>query len=108
MSGPLRARVLQSFKNIHKTRKNIFDGDIIALTEARNKINEEYKKCKHVSDPGAIEELVKYSEEVEKELRTTVIQAKEVKPGVFEAKIRDETVKLENVPFNECASKQNN
>lgn len=66
--------------------------------------------------------MLKFSKEVETELRSSVIQAVEVSPGkygempcakfinlkipstiffVAEAKIRSETVKLDNVPFKE-------
>ncbi|XP_056635459.1 complex III assembly factor LYRM7 [Diorhabda carinulata] len=106
MSVNIRRQVLKTFKELHKTRKTVFQGDLTALSEARKRINEEYKKCKHVTDLKAIEELIKYSQDVERELRTTVIQAREVKPGIYEAKITKDTVKLDNIPFSECASKQ--
>ncbi|VVD05782.1 complex III assembly factor LYRM7 [Leptidea sinapis] len=99
----IRKSVLMSFKKLHRTRNNVFKGDVKALNAARVKINEEYKKNKHVTDTAAIQAMIKFSTDVENELRTQVIQAKEVKPGVFEARITDDTVKLENVPFDEHA-----
>lgn len=102
MSINLRNKVLQSFKALHKARKETFAGDVYALSEARKRINEEYQKKKHVSDVSVIDELVKYANEVERELKTTVIQIKETKPGRYQAKITKETVKLDNVPFKDC------
>ncbi|CAH1105131.1 unnamed protein product [Psylliodes chrysocephalus] len=104
MSVNIRQKVLQSFKTLHKTRLNVFNGDALALSEARKKINEEYKKNKHVTDQTAIEELIKYSNAVEQELKMCVIQAKEVEPGVYQATITKDTAKLDNMPFDEFAS----
>lgn len=103
MSINLRLKVLQSFKNLHKTRKSVFNGDVKALSEARKKINEEYRKYKNVSEASTIEEMVNYANEVEEVLRKCVIQAKEVEPGRFEATITKDTLRLDNVPYNDCA-----
>ncbi|KAJ8978577.1 hypothetical protein NQ317_015994 [Molorchus minor] len=81
-------------------------GDTFALNEARNKINQEFKKQKHVTDVNAIEELINYTNAVENELRTCVIQAKKVAPGKFKAEIREETVKLDNVPYKDCPTQE--
>ncbi|EFA04839.1 uncharacterized protein LOC658291 isoform X1 [Tribolium castaneum] len=105
MAQNLRREVLAAFKSLHKARKHVFQGDNNALTKARSKINEEYKKCKNVTDKHAIEELVNYSKAVETELRVTVIQAREIQPGQYEVRLREEIPRLENVPFNECAQK---
>ncbi|KPI94739.1 LYR motif-containing protein 7, partial [Papilio xuthus] len=95
--------VLQSFKKLHRTRLKVFEGDLRALIAARAKINEEYKKNKHVTEEGSIRAMIKFSEDVETELRTQVIQAREVRPGVFEAKITEDTLKLDNIPYNDSA-----
>ncbi|KAJ0178885.1 hypothetical protein K1T71_005660 [Dendrolimus kikuchii] len=92
--------VLQSFKNLHRTSMKVFQGDQRALTAARLKINEEYSRNKNVIDTEAIKAMIKFGEDVERELRTQVIQAKQVKPGVFEARITEDTVKLDNTPYN--------
>ncbi|KAG6459608.1 hypothetical protein O3G_MSEX011482 [Manduca sexta] len=81
----------------------VFVGDERALTAARIKINEAYRKNKNVENEDAIKEMIKFGEDVERELRTQVIQARQVKPGVYEAKITEDTLKLENVPFNDNA-----
>ncbi|XP_046963216.1 complex III assembly factor LYRM7 [Vanessa cardui] len=99
----LKRMVLKSFKQLHRTRLRVFDGDERALTAARLRINDEYNKNKNVENEEAIKAMIKYGEDVERELRTQVIQAKEVKPGVFEAKITEDTVKLDNIPYNDAA-----
>ncbi|XP_031848181.1 complex III assembly factor LYRM7 [Nomia melanderi] len=87
MGDNLRKQVLSTFKKLHRTRMNTFNGDEVALTVTRNKINEEYKKYKNVTNTAAIEELNKFAEEVEHEVRTTVIQAVEKEPGKFALRI---------------------
>nr|CAH7740973.1 unnamed protein product [Callosobruchus chinensis] len=93
--------VLDSFKNLHKTRKRVFKGDDRALQQARQQINEEYKKFKNATNPKGIEELLQYAIQVEQELRTCVIQAREVAPGKFQAEITSDTLKIDNVPYKE-------
>ncbi|XP_077296203.1 complex III assembly factor LYRM7 [Arctopsyche grandis] len=97
----LRNQVLNCFKKLHKARKLIFNGDDRALQMTRFQINDEFNKNKSIDDDAKIKELVEFGLAVEYELKTTVIQAKEVKPGVYEAKINPETRKLDNVMFNE-------
>ncbi|XP_067000397.1 complex III assembly factor LYRM7 isoform X2 [Anabrus simplex] len=94
--------VLQSFKNLHRARKSVFQGDEFALRAAQTRINEEYRKYKHVEDAAVIEELLKFAEAVEIELKASVVQAREVQPGTYELRITAETRKLDNVPFSEC------
>ncbi|XP_076651933.1 complex III assembly factor LYRM7 [Halictus rubicundus] len=102
MGDNLRRQVLHTFKKLHRTRMNTFQGDEHALTVVRNKINEEYKKYKNVTNSAAIEELNKFALEVEHEVRTTVIQAVEKKSGVFELRITKDTEMVDNVPFKDC------
>ncbi|XP_044747411.1 complex III assembly factor LYRM7 [Coccinella septempunctata] len=97
----MKRQVLQSFKSLHKAGKVVFEGDLAALEKVRLKINDEYKKNKNLRDKTVIDEKIKFSKEVEKELRSSVIQAVEVAPGKYEAKIRSETIKLDNIPFKE-------
>ncbi|KAF5282089.1 hypothetical protein FQR65_LT14407 [Abscondita terminalis] len=98
----LRREVLKCFKNLHRVRERVFEGDAKALTLGRDKINEEYRKNKIITDDAKISELIQISKDVEKELLTTVIQAKEIKPGLYKAEIRPEILRLENVPYKDC------
>lgn len=75
------------YNSCHIIRYNVysqtFGGDKRTLLAARNKINEEFKKNKHVQNEGSIDELLKMAKEVENELKANVIQAKEKEPGVY-------------------------
>ncbi|CAL7940238.1 unnamed protein product [Xylocopa violacea] len=108
MADNLRQKVLHVFKKLHRTRMNTFQGDEHALKVTRNKINEEYKKYKNVTNPAAIEELNKFAEEVEHEIRTTVIQAVETEPGRFALRITPDTALVDNVPYKDCDILKNN
>uniref|UniRef100_A0A1B6C4T0 Complex III assembly factor LYRM7 n=1 Tax=Clastoptera arizonana TaxID=38151 RepID=A0A1B6C4T0_9HEMI len=101
MANSLRHEVLKAFKSLHKARLNVFKDDNIALEAARKKINEEFVKNKHVTDEGAIKEMLKFTSEVEQELKTHVIQAREVRPGEYAVRITPDTEKLTNIPFTE-------
>ncbi|XP_046683763.1 complex III assembly factor LYRM7-like [Homalodisca vitripennis] len=101
MSGKIRRDVLKAFKSLHRARTSVFNGDEFALQVARNKINEEFEKNKHITDENVIREMIKYSKEVEMELRTTVVQAKEIEPGKYEVRITEDTAKMENIPFQD-------
>ncbi|KAK3913411.1 Complex III assembly factor LYRM7 [Frankliniella fusca] len=99
-SKVLRKEVLAAFRKLHKTRQKVFRDDIHALTAAREKINEEFRKNMAVSDEAAIKELVDFAKAVEYEMRTTIIQTVEVAPGRFAARIREDTAMLDNVEFD--------
>lgn len=101
----------------------MFAGDQTALAAARLKINEEYRKNKDCSDADKVQEMIKFSEAVETELRCTVVQAVQSKDGKFgrileiinylmslipfpppaEANFRKDVQRLDNVPFDEFA-----
>ncbi|XP_043265968.1 complex III assembly factor LYRM7 [Colletes gigas] len=106
MGDNLRREVLHMFKKLHRTRMNIFRGDEHALKVTRNSINEEYKKYKNVTNTAAIEELNKFAQEVEHEVRTTVVQAVETKPGNFALRITPDTKLLDNIPFEDSDTTQ--
>ncbi|XP_076238291.1 uncharacterized protein LOC143181649 isoform X3 [Calliopsis andreniformis] len=57
MGDSLRREVLHTFKKLHRTRMNIFKNDEHAMTVTRHKINEEYRKYLHITNPAAIQEL---------------------------------------------------
>ncbi|XP_065337759.1 complex III assembly factor LYRM7-like [Cloeon dipterum] len=99
----LRREVLHHFKSLLRASQTAFKEDALALTASRKKINEEYKSKKHVKDQDSIKELLKFSKDVETELKQNVIQAKEKSPGKFELRIHEGTAKLINFPFREDA-----
>ncbi|XP_020300224.1 complex III assembly factor LYRM7 [Pseudomyrmex gracilis] len=97
MNEFLRREVLQVFKKLHRTRLKKFEGDEHALQVVRSKINEEYRKYKNVKNQAAIEELNKFAQEVEQEMRTTIIQAVETAPGRLTLNITSDVL-VDNVP----------
>lgn len=61
----------------------MFSGDERALIAARNKINEEYRKNKDVTEEDKIKQMVVFAESVETELRCTVVQAVQTDDGKY-------------------------
>ncbi|XP_070514725.1 complex III assembly factor LYRM7 isoform X1 [Cardiocondyla obscurior] len=100
MTDPLRREVLRVFKKLHRTRLNTFEGDEYALQVLRDKINNEYRKYKNVTNQAAIEELNKFAQEVEHEVRTTVIQAIETEPGKVALRLTSDVL-VDNVPYKD-------
>ncbi|XP_025994575.2 complex III assembly factor LYRM7 isoform X4 [Solenopsis invicta] len=98
MGDSLRREVLRVFKKLHKTRLKTFEGDDYALQVVRSKINEEYRKYKNVTNQAAIEE------EVEHEIRTTVIQAVETAPGKVALRLTPDVL-VDNVPYKDQKDK---
>ncbi|XP_076173183.1 complex III assembly factor LYRM7 [Ptiloglossa arizonensis] len=107
MGDNLRRQVLHTFKKLHRTRMNTFQDDEHTLKVVRDKINEEYKKYKNITNTTIIEELNKFAQEVEHEVRTTIIQAVKTESGNFELRIRPEVL-TENLPTQDPQVTQNN
>lgn len=76
-------KVLKAFKNLHRTRLKVFQRDDYALSLSRDKINEEFKNKKHVTDENSIRELIKHADDVETILRTQVVQLEKTETGNF-------------------------
>ncbi|XP_011699444.1 PREDICTED: complex III assembly factor LYRM7 isoform X4 [Wasmannia auropunctata] len=93
MGDSLRREVLQVFKKLHRTRLKTFE-------VVRDKINKEYRKYKNVTNQAAIEELNKFAQEVEHEVRTTVIQAIETAPGRVALRLTPDVL-VDNVPYKD-------
>ncbi|XP_077262820.1 complex III assembly factor LYRM7 [Temnothorax americanus] len=98
MGDSLRREVLRVFKKLHRTRLKTFEGDEYALQVVRDKINNEYRKYKNVTNQAAIEELNKFAQEVEHEVRTTVIQAVKTAPGRVALRITPDVL-VDNMPY---------
>ncbi|KAF4081865.1 hypothetical protein AMELA_G00145290 [Ameiurus melas] len=73
-----RLKVLRTFKALHRTRMTVFKDDDRALTAARLKINEEFKKNKNETSKENIQQMIKMSRSVETILRENIIQAEHV------------------------------
>ncbi|XP_042869393.1 complex III assembly factor LYRM7-like [Penaeus japonicus] len=100
MNSELRRQVLGCFKQLHRTRLRVFDGDTNALIAARLKINEEFAKNRNVSDAENVKKLVEFGYQVEEVLCKSVVQAVQRDDGVYRARIREETTRLDNKPYS--------
>ncbi|XP_026864828.2 complex III assembly factor LYRM7 [Electrophorus electricus] len=100
-----RLKVLQTFKALHRTRMNVFKDDDIALTAARLKINEEFKKNKNEISEENIQQMIKMGKAVETVLRENVLQAEHVGENKLVLRPR-ESLLLENVPYCDSPRKQ--
>ncbi|XP_018403695.1 PREDICTED: complex III assembly factor LYRM7 isoform X2 [Cyphomyrmex costatus] len=105
MGESLRREILRVFKKLHRTRLKTFDDDEYALQVVRDEINKEYKKYKSVTNQAVIKELNKFAQEVEHEIRTTVIQAVEKTPGRLALRLTPDVL-VDNVPYKD--QKDNN
>ncbi|XP_047472582.1 complex III assembly factor LYRM7-like [Penaeus chinensis] len=101
MNSELRRQVLGCFKQLHRTRLKVFEGDARALIAARQRINEEFAKNRNISDAEDVKKLVDFGHQVEEVLCKSVVQAVQKEDGVYTAKIREETTRLDNKPYNE-------
>ncbi|GCB60117.1 complex III assembly factor LYRM7 isoform X2 [Scyliorhinus torazame] len=95
-----RSKVLQLFKALHRTRKQVFKSDNRALEAARQKINSEFRRNITELAPEKITELLKFGSDVEIILRKTVIQGVLTNHNTISVTPRKEIL-LDNLPFNE-------
>ncbi|XP_055065180.1 complex III assembly factor LYRM7 [Misgurnus anguillicaudatus] len=100
-----RMKVLRVFKDLHKTRKDVFKDDSRALTAARLQINEGFKRNKNETADENIKEMLKMARAVETILRENVIQAEHVEENKVLLRPR-ESLLLENVPYCDTPRKK--
>ncbi|XP_071761178.1 complex III assembly factor LYRM7 [Centroberyx gerrardi] len=93
-----RLKVLSVFKALHRTRMAVFKDDNRALTAARLKINEEFRKNKNETSEENVRKMIKIGSDVEIVLREAVIQAEHVGEDTLLLRPRDSLL-LENVPY---------
>ncbi|XP_055629663.1 complex III assembly factor LYRM7 [Toxorhynchites rutilus septentrionalis] len=96
----LRREVLKWFKILNRGKDQVFAGDQRAIEAARQKIREEFLKNKDLTDEKEIKEKLKIAQDVDTELRSTVVQAVRVEENVYQARITDKTKKMDNVMFD--------
>ncbi|XP_061601292.1 complex III assembly factor LYRM7 [Cololabis saira] len=93
-----RLKVLRVFKTLHRTGREVFKDDERALTAARLKINEEFRKNKEEPSEENIQKMIKMGSDVETVLRQAVLQVEHV--GERQLLLRPrESLLLENVPY---------
>jgi len=103
MRSILGQQVISAFKRLHRAKNVVFAGDETALSAARLKINEEYKRNSAVTSEHAVRELMAFSDECAEVLSKTVLQARETEPGQFAVRIGRETFMWDNVLYRDDA-----
>ncbi|XP_029926686.1 complex III assembly factor LYRM7 [Myripristis murdjan] len=93
-----RLKVLSVFKALHRTRMAVFKDDHRALTAARLKINEEFRKNRNEMSEENINKMIKMGSDVEIVLRESVLQMEHVGEDKLLLRPR-ESLMLENVPY---------
>ncbi|KAK4295877.1 hypothetical protein Pmani_031580 [Petrolisthes manimaculis] len=99
MNQEIRRKVLCVFKDLHRMRQTVFQGDTTTLSAAREKINSEFCKHKNETSVDKIEELIAKGQEVAKVLSVNVIQAEQHDSGMYKVKLRPEVVTIDNNPY---------
>ncbi|CAF97090.1 unnamed protein product [Tetraodon nigroviridis] len=93
-----RLKVLRVFKQLQRTRMDVFKDDDIALKAARLKINEEFRKNRNETSEENINEMIKLGSNVETVLRESVLQMEHVGEDKLLLRPR-KSLLLENVPY---------
>ncbi|KAM6986458.1 complex III assembly factor LYRM7 [Aplochiton taeniatus] len=93
-----RLKVIKLFKMLHRTRLDVFKDDNMALTAARLKINDEFKKNKNETSEENISQMIKMGRGVETILRQGVLQVEHVSEDTLKLRPRKPLL-LENVPY---------
>nr|XP_057914774.1 complex III assembly factor LYRM7 [Doryrhamphus excisus] len=93
-----RVKVLSVFKSLHRTRMAVFKDDERALTAAKLKINEEFRKNKNELSEENIKKMIKMGSDVETVLRESVLQVEHLGDQKLLLRPR-ESLLLENVPY---------
>ncbi|XP_033469356.1 complex III assembly factor LYRM7 [Epinephelus lanceolatus] len=93
-----RLKVLSTFKALHRTRLAVFKDDDRALTAARLKINEEFRKNKNETSEENINKMIKMGSDVEIVLRESVLQMEHIGDKKLLLRPRESHM-LENVPY---------
>ncbi|XP_061767169.1 complex III assembly factor LYRM7-like [Nerophis ophidion] len=100
-----RVKVLSVFKSLHRTRMAVFKDDERALTAAKVKINEEFRKNKNELSEENIEKMIKMGSDVEVVLRKSVLQMEHVGDQKLLLRPR-ESLLMENVPYSDQPRKK--
>ncbi|RUS81129.1 hypothetical protein EGW08_011115 [Elysia chlorotica] len=97
-----RSKVLAALKELHRTRRIVFEGDQHALQVTKQQIRDEFRKNAKETNQSKIEEAITLATDVAKLLRTTVVQIKQKELGsdTFELRITKDTVLPENTMFD--------
>ena len=100
------SKVLQLYKQLHRTTRTVFKGDIASINTVSAKIREEFDKNRNVKSDAAVEELIKYGHEAEEILRKFVLQIEQVDETTYRANIRKDMHFNDNVMYKDDITPQ--
>jgi hypothetical protein len=83
------SKVLGLYKRLYITRNQIFQGDNQTLSKSLTRLRDEFRANLNETDSNKIEKLIKEGKEVDRLLRTSVLQTvKTDKPNVYRLKVK--------------------
>merc|ERR1711978_534809 len=100
------SKVLQLYRQLHRTTRYVFKGDIASINTVSIKIREEFEKNRDVKSDTAVEELIKYGLEAEEILRKFVLQIEQVDDTTYRANIRKDMHFNDNVMYRDDITPQ--
>ncbi|CAG0894922.1 unnamed protein product [Darwinula stevensoni] len=101
MWDPTCKLVFRSYRRLLRTSQRVFDKDFQALQAAREEIRKGFKDKKHINDTETITQLIKYADEVEEVLRTSVIQGQRMDEDKYRLMVREDVQKFDNIPYRD-------
>lgn len=86
----LYSQVLNLYKRLYKTRNQVFQDDINTLQSSLSRLRNDFRLNQGEKDQKKIEQLIKTGKEVDRILRTQVLQTIKLKekPNVYQLKVK--------------------
>lgn len=85
-----RSKVITLYKRLLKTRNQVFQGDTQTLNNSLTRLRNDFRANKEETDEKKIAQLIKTGKEVDRILRTQVLQTiKTEKENVFKLNVKD-------------------
>ena len=81
---------LAGYRKLLRTASIVFRDDVYAISQAKIKLREEFRKQAHVTDSSELRELFKGIDDVDEMLRFNIVQGKRNERGNYDMKIREE------------------
>lgn len=88
-----RRRALQSYKQLLRTRLDVFKGDEFAIKESYATIRDAFEKNRCLKDPDQIMRSIEMAEQAEQILRKEVMQARYITDDTVRLNVRLDNVK---------------
>mmetsp|Transcript_10737 Transcript_10737/g.10863 ORF Transcript_10737/g.10863 Transcript_10737/m.10863 type:complete len:89 (+) Transcript_10737:28-294(+) len=76
MSSSIVSRALSGYRKLNRAQKKLFNGDILAQSNARIEIRKHFEQNKNESDQGQIEQMLTMIDEAEDMMLHGILQGK--------------------------------